>query len=282
MVYLISAFLDFVVDRFSGSSHTVRNVMLGILTFLICFGPVLLSGFGDKKRKKALEEYISDKRSGLLRQKYPNAEYSDSYDFKSLRRNDYANYKFQMDLDDAGKTVRLTHYLANSTYLSDGETRKKYMNACKLIPTSHSGQAQSLPGRFYYLSNSAAISHGIETLVNKFSPQNQVRQFEQTRTYDEIPMHPGVLAYQDIPKEEWDAFISHGIINTIRQIRAQWIGIATVHIHYEKQILTLYIYGSVHEGAIFSCLEEDFLIEYADQIQHTIKLLNIIADSLYG
>lgn len=280
MIYVISVFFEHIAGQFSVHSPVARNILLGLLTLLLCFGPVILGTSGEKKRKRALEEYFSTKRPGLLLQKYPDATYSNSYDFPSLYRNDYADYRFQMDLDYPGRTFRLTHYLADSTYLSDGETRRNYMNACKIIPTSLSGHTGPLPGYFYYLSNSTAITHGIETLVNRFSPQDKVQQFEQTRTYDEIPMHPGVLAYQNIPKKEWDAFTSHGIIHTIRQIQAQWNGIATVHLRYEKQTLTLYIYGPVHKGAIFSCLEDDFLIEYADRIQRSIELLNTIADFL--
>ena len=47
-----------------------------------------------------------------------------------------------------------------------------------------------------------------------------------------------------------------------------------------KRALTLYIYGPVHKGAIFSCLEDDFLIDHADRIRRSIELLNTIADFL--
>lgn len=280
MVYTISVFFDHIAGLFSGHSSITRNILLGTLTILICFGPVILGTSNEKKRKLALEKYLFCTRPALLLQHYPDTRYSNTYDFKSLYRNDYADYRFQMNLDYPGKTLQLTHYLADSAYLSDGETRRNYMNACKIIPVFLPGHTCSLPGYFYYLSNSTAITHGIETLVNQFSSQDKVQQLEQTRTCDEIPMHPGVLAYQNIPKKEWDAFTSHGIIHTIRQIQAQWNGIATVHLRYEKQTLTLYIYGPVYKGAIFSCLEEDFLIEYADRIQHSIELLNTIADFL--
>lgn len=280
MIYFISTFFRQLANLFHVSPNVIRNIVIGTLTLLLCFGPMIFSGFSENKRKKALEEYLSSRRPGLLLQKYPDARYSNTYDFKTLYRNDYANYRFQINLDYPDKTFQLTHYLADSTYLSDGETRRNYMNACKIIPTSLYGHTYSLPGYFYYLSNSTAITHGIETLVNKFSSQDKVQQFDQTRTYDEIPMHPGVLTYQDIPKQKWDAFTSHGVINTIRQIQAQWNGIATVHLRYEKQSLALHIYGSVYKGAIFSCLEDDFLIEYADRIQRSIELLNTICDYL--
>lgn len=51
MIYVISVFFEHIAGQFSVHSPVARNILLGLLTLLLCFGPVILGTSGEKKRK---------------------------------------------------------------------------------------------------------------------------------------------------------------------------------------------------------------------------------------
>lgn len=263
------------------------------LLFLAIFVPLILvplirvlflSGQKHRNAMETLQKYLQTKRPRLLAEQFPECTWQEPHDYTTLTKDFYQSYEFRMQRSFPENTITLMHQLSRSAqYYGRDDTDYKwvYYNHYQLAASGESSLQPRLSGFFQTMSHAFSPLRGAEKLADLIGDPERMAAYRQAKTSDVVRLGTaGQLCYEHIPCEEWNAFVSNGVLNKMEQLLIIWKGFGKVSLLYQDHALTFTITDTAVYNQPYQCLQADFLIEHADRFRQSTELLSTIYECM--
>lgn len=260
------------------------NVIRQLLFLSIFFLPVIVIFIfqfnREEKEKVKIQKYMIEERNNLIQTAYPNCRFF----FPDRKYCDYLHYNLRIEKNYENCVMSLNHSIERHEGGSDDYD--VYYNYITINRISKNEQYMLFPAQFETSSSCFSLLKCAEKIGEAFATAEKVEIVRQTRTSDIVTIGTsGKVSYREIPKYDWDRLVSMGLLDEIERLLTLWNGVSSVKLRYSDRTLRFEINERANieteeHRKDFQCFRDDIIVKQAYILNHTMDILDEIADIL--
>ena len=211
---------------------------------------------------------------------YPNCKFF----FPDKKFYDYMHYNLRIEKNYENCVMSLNHSIERHRGGSDDYD--VYYNYITINQISKNEEYMLFPAQFETSSSCFSLLKCAEKIGEAFATAEKVEMVRQTRTSDIVTIGTsGKVSYREIPKYDWDRLVSMGLLDEIERLLMLWNGISNVKLKYSDRTLRFEINECSNveieeHRKDFQCFKNDIIVQNAYILNHTMDILDEIADIL--